>query len=199
MFSMLDWFWLIKLSILCMRCMYGCGNCFGRFTKSQKLDLRTTQDFLGADIGEAVPLNNPLGTSSSNEMENNGSNSCQQRPSSSIDANHLSLEAHSPAENDVNSPYVNHALRRWTEERREWLGNRERPRPKRHREPVIRKWWIFLLMYGSKKVSTSKTAYAGHEDVLYSNNFKNHLSLVHTHLQCWFFYCIANHSFVYKR
>ncbi|XP_024396371.1 uncharacterized protein [Physcomitrium patens] len=137
MFSMLDWFWLIKLSILCMRCMYGCGNCFGRFTKSQKLDLRTTQDFLGADIGEAVPLNNPLGTSSSNEMENNGSNSCQQRPSSSIDANHLSLEAHSPAENDVNSPYVNHALRRWTEERREWLGNRERPRPKRHREPVI--------------------------------------------------------------
>lgn len=54
-------------------------------------------------------------------------------------------------------------------------------------------------MYGSKKVSTSKTAYAGHEDVLYSNNFKNHLSLVHTHLQCWFFYCIANHSFVYKR
>lgn len=88
--------------------VYQCGNCFGRFTKSQKLDLRTTQDFLGADIGEAVPLNNPLGTSSSNEMENNGSNSCQQRPSSSIDANHLSLEAHSPAENDVNSPYVNH-------------------------------------------------------------------------------------------
>ncbi|KAG0567399.1 hypothetical protein M758_7G145800 [Ceratodon purpureus] len=135
---MLDWSWLIQLSLLCVRCMYGCGNCFGRFTKSQKLDSRSTQDYLGQDKGEEVPLNNPLETSSSNEMENNGSNSRQQRSSSSATANHRVPEIRPIAENDANIPYVNHALRMWTERRREWVGSRDRPRPAvQHREPVI--------------------------------------------------------------
>ncbi|XP_024384128.1 uncharacterized protein [Physcomitrium patens] len=134
---MLDWSWLIKLSLLCVRCMYGCGNCFGRFTKSQKLDLGSTKDSLGADKGETVPLNNSFETSSSNEMENNGISAHHLRPSSSISANHHISETRASAENDANSPFVNHALKMWTERRREWLRNRERPRPAQHREPVI--------------------------------------------------------------
>jgi len=117
-----------------------CGNCFGRFTKSHRLDPENlfSKDSRGAVEGETVPLNKPLETSSSNEMENNGSSSRQQQRSlPSVSANHRMSEIQSPAENDANGPYVNHALRMWTQRRREWVGNRERPRPVVHREPVI--------------------------------------------------------------
>jgi hypothetical protein len=140
---MLDWSWLVKLALLCVRCMYGCGNCFGRFTKSQRLDPEnlSTKDSRGAAEGETVPLNKPLeNSSSSNEMENNGSSSRQQRGSttSSVNANHHVPEIQAPADNnDANAPFVNHALRVWTQRRREWVGNRERTRPAQHREPVI--------------------------------------------------------------
>lgn len=88
--------------------MQQCGNCFGRFTKSQKLDLGSTKDSLGADKGETVPLNNSFETSSSNEMENNGISAHHLRPSSSISANHHISETRASAENDANSPFVNH-------------------------------------------------------------------------------------------
>jgi len=38
------------------------------------------------------------------------------------------------------------ALRLWTQRRREWVGNRERPRPVEHREPVIRCGLSFLRL-----------------------------------------------------
>lgn len=92
-----------------------CGNCFGRFTKSQRLDpenlARSSKDSRGIVEGETVPLNKSLETSSSNEMENNGSNSRQQRSSSSASANHRISEIQAPAENEANRPYVNHGTR----------------------------------------------------------------------------------------
>lgn len=63
---------------------------------------------MGADKGETVPLNNSFETSSSNEMENNGISAHHLRPSSSISANHHISETRASAENDANSPFVNH-------------------------------------------------------------------------------------------
>jgi len=122
--------------------MYGCSNCFRGFAKPQRLDssgnlAKLSKDSRGADQGEGAPLNKALETSSSNDMENNGNNTRQQRTSSSISANNHIQETPSTSDSNTSNPFVNHALNLWTERRREWVGTRERPRPVQHREPVI--------------------------------------------------------------
>ncbi|KAH7437590.1 hypothetical protein KP509_05G079600 [Ceratopteris richardii] len=42
-----------------------------------------------------------------------------------------------PSTNANGSAFVNHALILWQERRREWVGNRQEPRPRAPREPVL--------------------------------------------------------------
>ena len=96
-----------------------CSNCFRGFAKPQRLDssgnlAKLSKDSRGADQGEGAPLNKALETSSSNDMENNGNNTRQQRTSSSISANNHIQETPSTSDSNTSNPFVNHGTYQWS-------------------------------------------------------------------------------------
>lgn len=75
---------------------------------------------------------------SSDDMDNNIANSrSSQRSTSSISGTSHNQESRNANNNASNTAFVNHALLLWQERRREWVGNRQEPRPQETREPVL--------------------------------------------------------------
>eukprot|EP00250_Pteridium_aquilinum_P011605 c20187_g1_i1 orf=489-830(+) len=71
-------------------------------------------------------------------MDNNLANSrSSQRSTPSFGGTGPYSANRTSANNSNGTAFVNHALILWQERRREWVGNRQEPRPQGPREPVL--------------------------------------------------------------
>ncbi|EFJ15005.1 hypothetical protein SELMODRAFT_156204 [Selaginella moellendorffii] len=116
----------------CTACM---GGCVGVFKKSPPVrSVEKSRKHKAAKRGSHGhgPPQKDWWSSSSNDMDNNLTNSrSSQRSTSSISGVNHSLDSINAANN---GGYINNALTLWTEQRRLWIGDRQRNRSQDPRE-----------------------------------------------------------------
>lgn len=118
--------------------MHGCSACFGTCTESTTVDEPSEKQKWERSLqqGHSFTEKN-YWTSSSNEMEGAKSLKSLQGSLSAVSTSSQAIGTLGSDSSTTDVPFLNHGLLLWNQQRRNWVGNRRRLRPRQPRDPVI--------------------------------------------------------------